>query len=98
MLVLTRKANQRILIGRDVTVTILHIKGRRVKIGIQAPSGIKVFRGELVDKSRSTPRPSTRRTPCAPHPSSTPPASRMGPARFSSTDAAACRSKSRCSA
>jgi carbon storage regulator len=98
MLVLTRKADQRIHIGRDVTVTILRIQGRSVKIGIQAPSGITVFRGELLDKPRSTPPARTRRAPRDPLPSSAPPASRVGPASLISTNAAACRSRSRCSA
>jgi len=48
MLVLTRKAEQTIHIGRDITVTILRIKGRTVKIGIQAPSVMEVLRGELL--------------------------------------------------
>jgi len=48
MLVLTRKAEQTIRIGRDVTVTILRIKGRTVKIGVQAPTGLEVLRGELI--------------------------------------------------
>jgi len=48
MLVLTRRAEQTIRIGRDITVTILRIQGRTVKVGIQAPSAMEVLRGELV--------------------------------------------------
>lgn len=49
MLVLTRKAEQTIHIGRHITVTILRIKGRTVKVGIQAPSVMQVLRGELAE-------------------------------------------------
>jgi len=50
MLVLTRKTEQKIFIGRDITVTILRIRGRTVKIGIEAPSGTEVLRSELLGK------------------------------------------------
>ena len=47
MLVLTRKANQSIMIGDDVEVTVLAIMGEKVRIGIQAPRDIPVFRKEV---------------------------------------------------
>jgi carbon storage regulator len=49
MLVLTRKPLQAFMIGRDVTVTVLGIKGNHVRIGIKAPKEIKVLRDELVE-------------------------------------------------
>ncbi len=58
MLVLTRKVEEKIHIGRDITVTILRIEGQRMKIGIQAPSGMKVLRGELLDKQPRQQEPS----------------------------------------
>ena len=48
MLVLSRKTEQRIQIGRDVTITILQVKGHAVRVGVEAPHGMKVLRGELV--------------------------------------------------
>lgn len=47
MLVLTRKLEEKIQIGPDVTITILRIKGRSVQVGIEAPSRVQVLRGEL---------------------------------------------------
>ena len=47
MLVLTRKSNQSIMIGDDVEVSVLSIMGEKVRIGIQAPRDIPVFRKEV---------------------------------------------------
>ena len=47
MLVLTRKSNQSIMIGDDIEVSVLAIMGEKVRIGIQAPRDIPVFRKEV---------------------------------------------------
>jgi len=47
MLVLTRKSQEQIRIGRDIIVTVVRIKGQSVRLGIQAPTEIPVLRGEL---------------------------------------------------
>jgi carbon storage regulator len=47
MLVLTRKAQQSIMIGDDIEVSVLSIVGDKVRIGIQAPRDIPVFRKEI---------------------------------------------------
>jgi carbon storage regulator len=47
MLVLTRKCNQSIVIGDDVEVWLLSIMGEKVRLGIQAPREIPVFRKEI---------------------------------------------------
>ena len=47
MLVLTRKSNQSIMIGDDVEVSVLSVMGEKVRIGIQAPRDIPVFRKEV---------------------------------------------------
>ena len=47
MLVLTRKLGESIPIGDDVKVTIIEIKGRQVKVGIDAPQGTTVHREEI---------------------------------------------------
>lgn len=47
MLVLTRKMNEQIRIGDDVTITIVRVKGNTVRIGIEAPRTTRVVRGEL---------------------------------------------------
>jgi carbon storage regulator len=47
LLVLTRKSNQSIMIGDDIEVSVLSIMGEKVRIGIQAPRTIPVFRKEV---------------------------------------------------
>ncbi len=47
MLVLTRKQNEKIQIGDNVTITIVRLKGKRVRIGIDAPRQCRVLRGEV---------------------------------------------------
>ena len=47
ILVLTRKSNQSIMIGDDIEVSVLSIMGEKVRIGIQAPRDIPVFRKEV---------------------------------------------------
>jgi len=47
VLVLTRKSNQSIMIGDDIEVSVLSIMGEKVRIGIQAPRDVPVFRKEV---------------------------------------------------
>ena len=47
MLVLTRKANQSIMIGDDIEVSVLSVMGEKVRLGIQAPRRVPVFRKEV---------------------------------------------------
>jgi carbon storage regulator len=47
MLVLTRKPNQSIMIGDDIEVSVLSVVGEKVRIGINAPQDIPVFRTEI---------------------------------------------------
>ena len=47
MLVLTRKSNQSIMIGDEIEMSVLSIMGEKVRIGIQAPRDIPVFRKEV---------------------------------------------------
>jgi carbon storage regulator CsrA len=55
MLVLTRKLEQSIQIGDDVTITILSVKGNTVRIGISAPEHVRVARTELARKLGGSP-------------------------------------------
>ena len=48
MLVLTRKPDERILIGDDIVITVLDIRGDGVRIGIDAPRGVRIQREEVV--------------------------------------------------
>jgi carbon storage regulator CsrA len=49
MLVLTRKINEAIMIGDDIEIAVVDIKGDQVKLGIRAPRSVKVFRHEVYD-------------------------------------------------
>lgn len=48
MLVLTRKLQEKIRIGDRITITVLRMKGKAVRLGIEAPQDVPVIRGELV--------------------------------------------------
>ena len=50
MLVLTRKSGESLIIGDDVVVTIVEVRGNQVKIGVEAPDSVKVYREELLKK------------------------------------------------
>ena len=50
MLVLTRKSDESINIGDDITITIVEIKGNSVRLGIKAPASLKIYRKELYEK------------------------------------------------
>ena len=50
MLILTRKSGESLIIGEDVSVTVLGVKGNQVRIGINAPKDISVHREEVFDK------------------------------------------------
>ena len=50
MLVLSRKAEQSLMLGSEITLTVLAIDGDRVKLGIRAPRSVSVLRQELYDQ------------------------------------------------
>lgn len=47
MLALARKINQSIMIGNDIEITLLEIKGDQIKIGIKAPKNVPIYRKEI---------------------------------------------------
>ncbi len=50
MLALARKINQSIVIGNDIEITLLEIKGDQIKLGINAPKSIPIYRKEIYDQ------------------------------------------------
>jgi carbon storage regulator len=53
MLILTRRVGESVVIGEDVTVTVLGVKGNQVRIGINAPKTVSVHREEIFERIKS---------------------------------------------
>lgn len=53
MLILSRKVNEKIKIGNDITLTIIEIRGDQIKVGVEAPKDVKVFRQEVFNAIQS---------------------------------------------
>ena len=47
MLVLTRRPGEKVAIGNAITVTVIEVRGKRVRVGIAAPGQVRILRGEL---------------------------------------------------
>lgn len=66
MLVLSRRANQAIVIGPDVIVRVLDIRGDQVRIGIEAPRSVTVHREEVAAEIRQSNEEAARQPDVAP--------------------------------
>ena len=53
MLILTRRAGETVMVGSDVTITVLGVKGNQVRIGINAPKEVAVHREEIYERIQS---------------------------------------------
>jgi carbon storage regulator len=53
MLILTRRVGESVVIGEDVTVTVLGVKGNQVRIGINAPKNVAVHREEIFERIKA---------------------------------------------
>jgi len=65
MLVLSRKAGERIRIGDNITIVVNRVVGSRVSVGIEAPPNVRIVRGELelfVDDGAGREKPSVEKT------------------------------------
>lgn len=49
MLVLTRKLNEKILIGDNIVITVLEVRGDSIRLGIDAPRGVTIQRSEVIE-------------------------------------------------
>lgn len=50
MLVLTRKLGETIVIGDDIVIKVVDIHGKQIRLGIEAPQEISIFRGEIYER------------------------------------------------
>jgi len=55
MLVLSRKKGQRIVIGHDIHVTVVEVRGGRVKLGFECPMEVPIYRQEISERIPRTP-------------------------------------------
>ena len=53
MLILTRREGEALMIGEDVSITVLGVKGNQVRIGINAPKDVAVHREEIYDRIKN---------------------------------------------
>lgn len=51
MLVLTRKANEGVVIGENIKVKVLSVDGEKIRLGIEAPVSMRIFREELISQT-----------------------------------------------
>jgi len=66
MLILSRKVNEKVVIGEDITVSIIEIRGDQVRIGIDAPKKVKVFRQEVFDAIKAENKAASKSAPVIP--------------------------------
>lgn len=52
MLILTRRVGQTVIVGNDVTVTIVGVKGNQIRLGISAPKNVSIHREEIYERIR----------------------------------------------
>jgi len=53
MLILSRRINEKIMIGEDISISIIEIRGDQVRVGVDAPKTVKVFRQEVFDSIKA---------------------------------------------
>ncbi|MDR2803565.1 MAG: carbon storage regulator CsrA [Treponema sp.] len=53
MLILTRKTSEKIIIGEGITISIIEVRGDQVRIGVDAPKMVKVYREEVFEAIKS---------------------------------------------
>ena len=55
MLILTRRIGEVLVIGKDITLTVLSVRGHQVRLGVNAPKNVAVHRKEIYDRIQSKP-------------------------------------------
>ena len=60
MLALSRKPGESVVIGKDIEITILEVKGEQVKVGIKAPQSVAIYRKELFEQIQESNREASK--------------------------------------
>ena len=66
MLILSRKVNEKIMIGEDVSISVIEIRGDQVRLGVDAPKTIKVYRQEVFDAIKAENKAAVESSPIFP--------------------------------
>lgn len=66
MLILSRKVNEKIMIGEDISISIIEVRGDQVRIGVDAPKKVKVFRQEVFDAIKAENKAAAESKPVLP--------------------------------
>jgi len=67
MLILSRKIDEKIIIGDDIKISVIEIRGDQVRIGIDAPKKVKVFRQEVYDAIKAENKAASKSASVIPH-------------------------------
>jgi carbon storage regulator len=67
MLILSRKVDEKIVIGDNISISIIEIRGDQVRIGVDAPKTVKVFRQEVFDAIKAENKAAAESKPFLPH-------------------------------
>ncbi len=62
MLILTRRVGESLMVGDDITVTVLGVKGNQVRIGVNAPRDVAVHREEIYERIHEDDKPKAAKT------------------------------------
>jgi carbon storage regulator len=60
MLILTRRVGESLMIGNDITVTVLGVNGNQVRVGVNAPKNVEVHREEVYERVQAERNPAKR--------------------------------------
>jgi carbon storage regulator len=66
MLILSRKVNEKVMIGDDISISVIEIRGDQVRLGVDAPKTVKVYRQEVFDAIKAENKAAAASTPVFP--------------------------------